>query len=39
MKHQSALAVIFELQMPIEIRFYRDILWIFINRPESVTIK
>ncbi|CAF2881824.1 unnamed protein product [Rotaria sp. Silwood2] len=29
----SALAVIFELQMPIEIRCYRDILWQFINRP------
>ena len=36
MKHQSALALIFEFQMPIEIRSYRDILWIFINRPESV---
>ena len=35
-KHESALAVIFELQMPIEIRCYRDILWLFINRPESV---
>jgi hypothetical protein len=29
----SALAVIFELQMPIEIRCYRDMLWQFINRP------
>ena len=27
-----AMAVIFELQMPIEIRCYRDILWQFINR-------
>ncbi|CAF1097430.1 unnamed protein product [Adineta steineri] len=30
---ESALAVIFELQMPIEIRCYRDILWQFVNRP------
>ncbi|CAM4959090.1 unnamed protein product [Rotaria socialis] len=29
---ESALAVIFELQMPIEIRCYRDIVWQFINR-------
>ncbi|CAF4764416.1 unnamed protein product, partial [Rotaria socialis] len=29
----EALAVIFELQMPIEIRIYRDIIWQFINRP------
>ncbi|CAF0917324.1 unnamed protein product [Didymodactylos carnosus] len=29
----NALAVIFELQMPIEIRNYRDILWQFNNRP------
>ena len=35
-KYESALAVIFELQMPIEIRCYRDILWQFINRPEPV---
>ena len=32
-KRSSALAVIFELQMPIEIRCYREILWQFINRP------
>ena len=32
-RHQSALSVMFELQMPIEIRSYRDILWQFINRP------
>ena len=31
----SALAVIFELQMPIEFRCYRDVLWMFINRPHS----
>jgi hypothetical protein len=31
---ESALAVIFELQMPIEIRSYRDIVWQFINRPQ-----
>ncbi|CAF1161225.1 unnamed protein product [Rotaria sordida] len=30
---EGTLAVIFELQMPIEIRCYRDILWQFINRP------
>ncbi|CAF4731740.1 unnamed protein product, partial [Rotaria sp. Silwood2] len=30
---ESALAVIFELQMPIEIRYYRDIIWQFVNRP------
>ncbi|CAF3462404.1 unnamed protein product [Rotaria socialis] len=30
----DALAVIFELQMPIEIRCYRDIIWQFINRPK-----
>ncbi|CAF1128844.1 unnamed protein product [Adineta ricciae] len=28
----DAQAVIFELQMPIEIRSYRDVLWQFINR-------
>ncbi|CAF4388799.1 unnamed protein product, partial [Rotaria magnacalcarata] len=32
--HVGALAVIFELQMPIEIRIYRDIIWQFINRPK-----
>jgi hypothetical protein len=32
-KRYSALAVIFELQMPIEIRCYREIIWQFINRP------
>ncbi|CAF4969960.1 unnamed protein product [Rotaria sp. Silwood1] len=32
-RQESALAVIFELQMPIEIRCYREILWQFINRP------
>ena len=26
-ERESALAVIFELQMPIEIRNYRDIIW------------
>ena len=30
----GAFAVIFELEMPVEIRYYRDILWQFINRPE-----
>ncbi|CAF0949279.1 unnamed protein product [Adineta steineri] len=35
-RRESALAVIFELQMPIEIRCYRDILWQFINRPTLV---
>lgn len=34
-EQESALAVIFELQMPSEIRCYRDILWQFINRPNS----
>ena len=33
-KNESALAVIFELQMPVEIRSYRDVLWQFINRPK-----
>ncbi|CAF1340953.1 unnamed protein product [Rotaria sp. Silwood1] len=33
-KHEQALAVIFELQMPIEIRSYRDIIWQFVNRPK-----
>ncbi|CAF4139451.1 unnamed protein product, partial [Rotaria sordida] len=32
-RQESALAVIFGLQMPIEIRCYREILWQFINRP------
>ncbi|CAF4824442.1 unnamed protein product [Rotaria sp. Silwood1] len=32
-ERESALAVIFELQMPNEIRCYRDILWLFANRP------
>jgi len=32
-KQESALAVVFELQMPIEFRCYRDILWMFVNRP------
>ena len=34
-ERESALAVIFELEMPNEIRCYRDILWQFINRPNS----
>ena len=33
-KRESALAVIFELQMPSEIRCYREILWQFVNRPQ-----
>ncbi|UJR12234.1 hypothetical protein I4U23_016411 [Adineta vaga] len=37
--NESALAMIFELQMPIEIRCYRDILWQFINRLQSDTKK
>ena len=32
--YESALAVVFELQMPIEIRTYRDILWQLTNRPD-----
>ena len=32
-RRESALAVIFELQMPIEIRSYRDAIWQFLNRP------
>ena len=32
---ESALAVIFELQMPIEIRCYREIIWEFINRTQT----
>ncbi|CAF1051816.1 unnamed protein product [Didymodactylos carnosus] len=31
-ERRSALAVMFELQMPNEIRCYRDILWQFVNR-------
>jgi hypothetical protein len=30
----SALAVMFELRMPIEVRCYRDVLWQFINRSQ-----
>ena len=30
----SALAVVFELQMPAEFRCYREVLWQFINRPQ-----
>ncbi|CAF4981090.1 unnamed protein product, partial [Rotaria sp. Silwood1] len=33
-ERRSALAVMFELQMPNEIRCYRDILWQFVNRPK-----
>ena len=33
-KEKSALAVIFELQMPTEFRCYRDVLWMFTNRPK-----
>ena len=33
-ERRSALAVMFELQMPNEIRHYRDILWQFVNRPK-----
>ncbi|UJR20208.1 hypothetical protein I4U23_023339 [Adineta vaga] len=36
---ESALAVIFELQMPTEIRCYREILWQFINRPKPSILK
>ncbi|CAF1588122.1 unnamed protein product [Rotaria magnacalcarata] len=32
-KNESALAVMFELQMPSEIRCYREVLWQFVNRP------
>ncbi|CAF1629571.1 unnamed protein product, partial [Adineta ricciae] len=32
-ERKSALAVMFELQMPSEFRCYRDILWQFVNRP------
>ena len=31
-RRESALAVIFELQMPTEFRCYRDIIWMFVNR-------
>ncbi|CAF4113732.1 unnamed protein product [Rotaria sp. Silwood2] len=30
----SALAVMFELRMPIEVRCYRDVLWQFVNRSQ-----
>ncbi|CAF0875007.1 unnamed protein product [Rotaria sordida] len=30
----DAFAVIFELQMPIEVRVYRDVIWQFVNRPK-----
>ncbi|CAF1578716.1 unnamed protein product [Adineta ricciae] len=33
-QRESALAVIFELQMPSEIRCYREVLWQFLNRPK-----
>ncbi|CAF3823971.1 unnamed protein product, partial [Rotaria sordida] len=33
-ERRSALAVMFELQMPNEIRCYRDILWQLVNRPK-----
>jgi len=36
-RQESALAVIFELRMPIEIRSYRDIIWQFINRTQTQT--
>ena len=32
-ERENAFAVIFELQMPVEIRSYRDVIWQFINRP------
>ena len=32
-EHVGAMAVMFELQMPLEIRYFREILWLFINRP------
>ncbi|CAM4909258.1 unnamed protein product [Rotaria socialis] len=35
-EREESFAVIFELQMPIEIRSYRDILWQFVNRPNPV---
>ncbi|CAF4951884.1 unnamed protein product, partial [Rotaria socialis] len=31
-KRASALAVMFELRMPIEVRCYRDVVWQFANR-------
>ena len=33
-KQESALAVMFQLRMPIEIRYYRDIIWKFNNRSQ-----
>ncbi|CAF3852881.1 unnamed protein product [Rotaria sordida] len=33
LERESTFAVIFELQMPVEIRSYRDVIWQFINRP------
>ncbi|CAF1024726.1 unnamed protein product [Adineta steineri] len=33
-KETSALAVIFELRMPKEIRYYRDVIWQFRNRSQ-----
>ncbi|UJR11152.1 hypothetical protein I4U23_015333 [Adineta vaga] len=38
-EQESALAVMFELQMPVEIRCYRDILWQFINRGQTEPMK
>ncbi|CAF4209199.1 unnamed protein product [Rotaria sp. Silwood2] len=34
LEHESALVIIFELQMTIEITCYRDTIWQFINRPK-----
>ncbi|CAF4475702.1 unnamed protein product, partial [Rotaria socialis] len=34
-KREGELAVIFELQMPTEIRCYRDVIWQFVNRLQS----
>ncbi|CAF1052665.1 unnamed protein product [Rotaria sp. Silwood1] len=33
-RRASALAVMFELRMPTEVRCYRDVLWLFINRSQ-----
>ena len=33
--HSGALAVVFELQTPVEIRCFREIVWQFINRRSS----
>ena len=33
-KESSALAVMFELRMPVEMRCYRDVLWQFENRSQ-----